>query len=145
MADAWDNFNLYCDAAWRDGWTLTLEEDCNANLTTCENFQSAPMFSSQNVTGKRKLQVGEYCTINIDATGYTAHVLFKENADLGVMYNGYRYGEFITVQEGTTQDITVYNANKENEIEYEFIYAGAHSLKSAFAILAVSLTFLTFY
>ena len=63
VADAWDNFNLYCDAAWRDGWTLTLDEDCKANLTICESFQSAPMFSSQNVTGKRKLAAGEYCTI----------------------------------------------------------------------------------
>ena len=58
------------------------------------------------------------------------------------MYNGYRYGEFITVAEGTKQDITIYNANKENEIEYSFIYAGAHSLKSAFAILTTSIAFI---
>ena len=114
---------------------MTIDENCRGNLTVCESFQSAAIFSSQNVTGSRKLAAGQYCTIEVDASAYTAHVLFEEQQDLGIMYNGYRYGEFITVEQGTKLDITVYNGNKENEIEYKFIFAGAHKL---YAMLSVS-------
>ena len=70
---------------------------------------------------------------------YTAHVLFEEQSDLGVMYSGFRGNEFITVPQGTTLDLTIYNGNKENEIEVKFVYAGAIKMQSALTFLTVSL------
>ena len=28
LADSWDSFNVYCDTPWRQGWSLTIDEDC---------------------------------------------------------------------------------------------------------------------
>mgnify|MGYP001416280275 FL=1 len=43
------------------------------------------------------LREGEYCTIEIDAKDYVAHVYFVDTTEIGVLYNGYIIGEGIEI------------------------------------------------
>ena len=96
--DVWNRMNAWCTESWIEGYQLSLESECNATPGMCQNFVSTGEFASKNLTGTRSLQAGEYCTITIDATAYQAQVLFDQNDDLGVMYNGYRTGTFLKVE-----------------------------------------------
>ena len=49
--------------------------------------------------------------MTIDATGYPALIGFTGSTDLGVLYNGYRMGDNITVPEGYILELTLYNGN----------------------------------
>ena len=46
------------------------------------------------------LMEGEYCNIDIDATEAVARVAFIDTVQLGVLFNRYELGNFITIPEG---------------------------------------------
>ena len=48
------------------------------------------------------LREGEYCTIEINASKYAAHVYFVDTTEIGVLYNGYVVGEGIEIEKGNT-------------------------------------------
>ena len=107
--EAWNKPNLYCDVAWVDGYTLDLDMDCDAGIAICQPFVSSSAYSNKNLTGTRTLQAGEMCTISIDAKAYPARIMFDKNDNLGVMYNGYQTGRFLSIPQGSTLDLTIYN------------------------------------
>ena len=122
--EVWNHPNAWCNEAWVDGYTLDLNDNCKAGIAICQPFVSSEMYSDRNLTGTRTLQAGEMCTIEIDAKNYVGRVLLEVNDNLGVMYNGYRKGEFITVEPGMTLDLTVYNGKSDGPLEFKFIYTG---------------------
>lgn len=57
------------------------------------------------------LREGEYCTIEVNAASYVAHVYFVDTTEIGVLFNGYVIGgkDGIEIKEGSKQVITIYN------------------------------------
>ena len=49
------------------------------------------------------------CTIKLNATEFTARVVFDDSDDLGVLYPGYKMGQPITVPTGKVTFIQIYN------------------------------------
>ena len=102
--EVWIHPNLYCH-----GYTLDLDMDCDAGIAICQPFVSSSAYSNKNLTGTRTLQAGEMCTISIDAKAYPARIMFDKNDNLGVMYNGYQTGRFLSIPQGSSLDLTIYN------------------------------------
>ena len=71
---------------------------------------------------------GEQCTFQIDASAGVARIVFSEAAGLGILFNGYRLDDVITIPEGEVQSITVFNGNKAKPTAFEFSYSGAIKL-----------------
>ena len=71
--------------------------------------------------------------INVDATSYIAHIMFESNDNLGVMYQGYQTGEWLTVAEGTTLDLVVYNGKSTGSLDFKFIYSSSAFLSASVA------------
>ena len=85
---------------------LDIKDDCDATnnpgYTACTDFTSTADMKGQFVNETKMLREGEYCTIEIDASQYVAHVYFVDTTELGVLYNGYVVGEGIEIQQGSS-------------------------------------------
>ena len=44
------------------------------------------------------------------------------------MYNGYKTGTFLKVEQGTILDLTVFNGKSSGSLSFKFTYAGAVKL-----------------
>ena len=44
---------------------------------------------------------------------------------LGIIYNGYKAGEWIVVEQGNVLDLTVYNGKKDGPISFTYILSGS--------------------
>ena len=53
--DVWNHMNAWCKEEWIDGYSISLESDCNATPGMCQSFVSTPEFAEKNVTGTRSL------------------------------------------------------------------------------------------
>ena len=138
--EVWNRPNAWCNTTWVDGYKLDLFEDCKAGKGICQPFVSSEQYNGKNLTGTRPLQVGEYCDIEIDAKNYVARVLLEPNDNLGVLYNGYRKGTFLTVEPGKKLHLTVYNGKADGPIEFKFTYTGGLRLVYSAAALMLALT-----
>ena len=134
VLDVWNHPNQWCDDAWIDGYTLDLTSGCGAGIAICQPFVSSELYNGKNMTGTRTLGAGEMCTISIDATNHVARVLLEPNDNLGVMYNGYRKGTFLTVEPGKILDLTVYNGKTSGSLDFKFIYTGGLRLVASAAV-----------
>ena len=76
-----------------------------------------------NIT--RTLKDNAYCTVSIDAKNGTARVIFDNDDDLGVLYPDYVIGQPITVPEGETKIITIYNGNSAGYLNFKISFSGA--------------------
>ena len=76
---------------------LDIKDDCEAarndGYNACNDFKSTPDFEGQWLNETKMLREGEYCTIEIDASEFIAHVYFVDTTEIGVLYNGYKVGE----------------------------------------------------
>ena len=60
------------------------------------------------------------------------------------MYNGYKTGTFLKVEQGTMLDLTLYNGKNSGSLSFKFTYAGAvkvGGLLAGVAAVALSLAF----
>ena len=67
----------------------------------------------------------------MDATATVARIMFEKNTNLGVMFNGYRTGTFLTVPQGSRANLEVYNGKSDGSLDFKFIYTGAVALSTA--------------
>ena len=58
LLEVWNHPNVYCNEAWVDGYTLDLDNDCDAGIAICQPFVSSSAYSNKNLTGTRTLQAG---------------------------------------------------------------------------------------
>ena len=100
VLEVWNHPNAWCNETWVEGYTLDLVANCEAPAQICQAYVSSDQYANKNVTGTRSLQKGEMCTMTIDAKNFVARVLIEPNDNLGIMYNGYRKGTFLTVEAG---------------------------------------------
>ena len=54
--------------------------------------------------------------------------MFDTNADLGVVYNGYKTGTFLKVEKGQILDLTLFNGKSSGSLNFKFTYASAVKL-----------------
>ena len=79
----------------------------------------------------------------IDATKAISRITLKDPTNsLGVLYPGYSLGDTITVPEGETRYITVYNGARVGVLQFTAVFSGAVKGlvfgASSMALLAVS-------
>lgn len=67
------------------------------------------------------------CTVTIDATQALARVIFSSNVYLGIEYDA-KLEEVITIPQGETREITIYNAADTGPITFGISFSGASSL-----------------
>ena len=64
----------------------------------------------------------------MDASSYVARILLNQNDNLGVIFNGYKTGEWITVEQGQMLDLTLYNGKADGPLEFSFVYSSSIKL-----------------
>ena len=132
LQDAWNFPNQWCKSGWVPGYSLDIDKDCkaeDAGIGECPGFVSKPELlgeTPQYLT--RMLTAGKKCTLTIDASAAPARFTLSKRGDnsfewdgdlwgkkslmIGVLRPGYQIGESILIPEGTTEDITIYAAEK---------------------------------
>ena len=141
-----DYINKWCELQWKTGWMIDIMGDCKATRNTeCLNFVSDPEKYGQYFNETQYLSEGEYCTINVDATNGVARVAFTDVDSLGVLYNGYEIGTQITVPEGESQEITIFNGQEASygTLAFQLSFSKASSL-AASSFMAILVGFLTY-
>ena len=79
------------------------------------------------------------CKVIVDGTNAVARVVFDEVSTLGVLYPGYVIGEPITVQQGQTKTITIYNGGNNGPVSFLISFSEASKLVIGGALAATSL------
>ena len=99
--DSWNivQTRLNCPSEYKQGWTLDIFEDCEAEeeTGTCGEFISLKEFDGVYTNTTRTLKDNSMCTVLVDATDYVGRVIFYNDPDLGVLEPDYVIGQPITV------------------------------------------------
>ena len=82
------------------------------------------------------MEEGAKCTVNINATGGVARVIFYSADYLGIE-GGFREDQVITFESGVA-DITIYNAAETGPITFGISFSGASTLVASAAALAAA-------
>ena len=83
------------------------------------------------------------CTIKIDGSNGVGRVKFEGNSMLGVLYPAYEMGSVISVSQGETKWITIYNGDNRGDMSVAAVFSGAAKLASGVLASAVSLLYLS--
>lgn len=85
---------------------------CSPTTATCPEFYSSANAYGVYTNTTQALASGEQCSIYVDATEAVARIIFDNTNNLGIVeVDGYVYGSPITIDAGTYQYFTVYNAD----------------------------------
>ena len=92
LQDSWNYYNKFCPSGWKAGYSLDLDDDCEAQEAQyiCPetiNPTEADMGFFQNFT--KFLPAGAKCKITVDASEVRTLVVFSNNTNLGTTYNHY--------------------------------------------------------
>ena len=68
--------------------------------------------------------------ISVDATSYVARILLLDNDNLGVIFNGYKTGQWIVVEQGSLLDLTLFNGKADGPLEFSFVYSGSMRVRA---------------
>ena len=75
--------------------------------------------------------------MTIDASQAMGRVTFEKSASLGVLYNGYKPEQPLTVPKGEIQEIVVYNGNVNQPVSVTVVTSGAQALAATAATAAL--------
>ena len=81
---------------------------------------------------------GGSCVVTIDASEGVARVLFENSSYLGIEYDGAEVGDVISINEGDTEEITIYNAAEAGPLTFDISFSGASELLAGIAALATA-------
>jgi len=84
VEDEWDYIDLPCSTGWMRGYQIALIVDCDPSLSTCQSFVSSPQQAGQWTNYTETLALGQYCTVEVDATSFVGRVVFDNALTLGV-------------------------------------------------------------
>ena len=85
------------------------------------------------------------CTITVDATENVARVIFESSGDtgeLGVLVPGYVDGQPITIPEGTTREITIFNGKEYGPIFFTQSFSGAVMMQTMVGTALIAASYL---
>ena len=141
--DSWNLINqkANCLGKFQAGYTLDIQEDCNADEIPgkCPEFVADESNVGVYMNYTKVLDANEKCTFFVDATASVARVIFDDANVLGVLYPGYVMGEPITVEQGLKKYITIYNGGNLKAISFKVSFSGASGLVSGMAAALVAL------
>jgi len=142
LGDEWNFYNKWCASGWKAGWTLDVDEDCEAltSIGVCQPFTGKETLYGRYINDtNRRLEPGAKCTVQVDATAAVSRVIFEDSSlALGVLKNGYRVGDVITVEEGSTQNITIYNGDRGGYLRFTLSFSSAINLAASMAVAGAS-------
>ena len=126
IEDAWNYINSQCSLDLKEGWELDIINDCKSSRQICFEFESNSLAAGQPRSSTVDLGINSYCTIRVDASKFVGRITFIDStSSLGVLYPGYVLGQPITVKEGETKYITVYNGNQVGVLTFKSVFSGA--------------------
>uniref|UniRef100_A0A7S3IQ18 Uncharacterized protein n=1 Tax=Strombidium inclinatum TaxID=197538 RepID=A0A7S3IQ18_9SPIT len=138
LEDQWNYYNQWCTSGWIPGWELDIDSNCEADKkNTCGEFESEQAKMGVYFNSSAYLFEGEYCSIKVDATQAVARLILDDFDEIGILYNGYKIGEPITVPAGTVKEFIVFNGNKAGHAKFTVSFSSAKALGTA-ATLAVA-------
>ena len=76
------------------------------------------------------------CVVKVDATQGVARVIFENSRYLGIEYDGYNVTDVITIPEGETAEITVYNGAETGPALFDISFSGANRFFEFFYVAA---------
>ena len=141
-SDYWNliNSNKNCMSSPVAGYELDIENDCEAEeeIGLCPSYQSDEFTQGVYMNFTKQLDNKQMCKIDIDGTKAIARVIFDDTDTLGVLYPGYVIGEPITVQQGSSKTVTIYNGGNQGPISFviSFSTAGRLALSGVMAATA---------
>jgi len=142
LGDAWNFYNKWCASGWQAGWTLDVYEDCEAltSIGVCQPFVGKETLYGRYINDtNRRLEPGAACTVQVDATAAVSRVIFEDSTgSLGVLVNGYRVGDVITVPEGNTRNVTIYNGDRGGYLRFTLSFSGAVNLAASMTLAGAS-------
>ena len=112
---------------------------CSPSEGTCPSFTSSANAYGVYTNTTQALASGEYCSIYVDATQAVARVIFDNTNNLGIVeVEGYVYGSPISIDAGTYQYFTVYNADSSGgSITFTLSFSNAQPLAITFIYAAI--------
>ena len=110
VADEWNKINAWCDEGWIDGYKLDLVDDCNALAADPIVYESFNIFDGYQSSKTIPLSPGFYQDIEINAKSYVARFLINSTSNIGVEYMGFKFDQWVQVDEGTSLKFRIYNA-----------------------------------
>ena len=139
LEQQWNYVNQYCTTNWKEGWLLDIDEDCEADeaIGVCKTFVATEGVEKRSYP-TATLQAGQKCTITIDASQSLARLHLTSGAALGVLWNGYKSDDPITIPMGYKQDIVVYNGNRSGSMAIIQVFSSATKLSVATLVIISS-------
>ena len=79
------------------------------------------------------------CVVKVNAEKGVARVIFENSRYLGIEYNNYNVTDVITIPEGETADIVIYNGAETGPALFDISFSGASSFLAVASALAASI------
>jgi hypothetical protein len=145
LQDAWLYINRRCEG--ENGWILGSKLDLIENCDSSNGDDSVEFAFTQDQYGDwnnstKRLEENTHIDITIDATQAVGRVVFDDTTNLGVEVDGYQIGDVISVKQGDTRTIRVYNGNEAGPLTFLIAFSAANYLSMSAAAVA-SVLFLT--
>jgi len=119
-------------------------DECEPETQDCPKFESSPEKYQKYENQTWSLGANARCTVNIDATGGIARVIFSSTVYLGINYDA-MVDEVITFESGT-HELEIYNAAESGPITFGISFSNAYFalLNSVVSAALVSAALLQF-
>ena len=128
---------------WVPGWMIDIDADCESfeKKYVCPTFVSDETKFGENTTVKTNLtlQAGTQCTMTIDATQAVARVMIVSGSNIGVLFNEYALGTWMTIPKGNIQEITVYNGRETGNESFIVVFTSAVFIKVSAIVASLGL------
>jgi hypothetical protein len=144
LPDKWNFYNKFCPSAWKEGYLLDIDADCEA--VEAKAICPPKIIGSDKNAGTfhnftKYLPMGGKCTIEVDAGAMPTILVFDNQTKLGVLANNYKVGkDNLRIDQGSTKSITIYNGYDNTtsfSMTYGYGYKGAMHLSAFSAALAL--------
>ena len=124
LQNAWNYITRECPAGWERGNSYELEY-CQPDEISCPEYVSTEEKYQIYDNKTWSLSQGSMCNIKIDATDGVARVIFKNSNYLGIEWDGAEVDDVITIPQGETAEIPIYNGAETGPLTFAISFSGA--------------------
>ena len=138
LQNAWNYITRECNGGWERGSSYELDY-CQPDEISCPEYVSTPDKYQVYDNKTWSISQGGMCKVKIDATEGVARVIFENSNYLGIEMEGNNkpeVGDVITIGEGDTKEITIYNGAESGPLTFDISFSGAYQLLAGAATLA---------
>ena len=117
-------------------------------MTDCLDFESSPDKAGIFFNRTWTLSALSACVITVNAEKFVARVIFDNTSFLGVEVEDYVIGFPIDVEEGSGQEITIYNGASSagtGSVTFTISFSGAYSAFSSIAAAATAIALVNLF